>query len=48
MNIPPAALAELCELDNIVAVKEAGGDMSQIIKIKSLCKDKLDIYSGKR
>ncbi|GAA0123715.1 MAG: 4-hydroxy-tetrahydrodipicolinate synthase [Clostridium argentinense] len=46
MNIPPAALAELCELDNIVAVKEAGGDMSQIIKIKSLCKDKLDIYSG--
>lgn len=46
MNIPPSALAELCELDNIVAVKEASGDMSQIIKIKSLCKDKLDIYSG--
>lgn len=46
MNIPPSALAELCELDNIAAVKEASGDMSQIIKIKSLCKDKLDIYSG--
>lgn len=46
MNITPEMLKELCEFNNIVAVKEASGDMSQIIKIKSLCKDKLDIYSG--
>ncbi|GAA0124663.1 4-hydroxy-tetrahydrodipicolinate synthase [Clostridium sp. CTA-19] len=46
MNIPPEALKEICEFKNIVAVKEASGDMSQIIKIKALCKDKLDIYSG--
>ncbi|GAA0114562.1 4-hydroxy-tetrahydrodipicolinate synthase [Clostridium senegalense] len=46
MNIPPEVLKEICEFKNIVAVKEASGDMSQIIKIKALCKDKLDIYSG--
>lgn len=46
MNIPPEILKEICEFKNIVAVKEASGDMSQIIKIKALCEDKLDIYSG--
>ncbi|WP_040330159.1 4-hydroxy-tetrahydrodipicolinate synthase [Clostridium ihumii] len=46
MNISPSMLEKLCELKNITAVKEASGDMSQIIKIKALCKDKLDIYSG--
>lgn len=46
MNIPPKALVELCEIDNIVAVKEASGNISQIAEIKALCGDKLDIYSG--
>lgn len=46
MNIPPKALAELCEIENIVAVKEASGSISQIAEIKALCGDKLDIYSG--
>lgn len=46
MNIPPKALAELCTIDNIVAVKEASGNISQIAEIKALCGDKLDIYSG--
>jgi len=40
------ALFELCQLENIVAVKEASGNISQIAEIKALCKDKLDIYSG--
>jgi 4-hydroxy-tetrahydrodipicolinate synthase len=46
MNISPKALRELCQLDNIVAVKEASGNISQIAEIKYLCGDKLDIYSG--
>lgn len=46
LNILPSTLKELCEIDNIVAVKEASGNISQIAKIKALCKDKLDIYSG--
>lgn len=46
MNIPPKALAELCTIKNIVAVKEASGNISQIAEIKALCGDNLDIYSG--
>jgi 4-hydroxy-tetrahydrodipicolinate synthase len=46
MNITPKVLLELCEIPNIVAVKEASGNISQIAEIKALCGDKLDIYSG--
>ncbi|WP_123054350.1 4-hydroxy-tetrahydrodipicolinate synthase [Clostridium sp. JN-1] len=46
LNILPSTLKELCEIDNIAAIKEASGNISQIAKIKALCKDKLDIYSG--
>lgn len=46
LNITPSTLLKLCELKNIVAVKEASGDISQIARIKLLCGDKLDIYSG--
>ncbi|MCR1935339.1 4-hydroxy-tetrahydrodipicolinate synthase [Clostridium tepidum] len=46
LNITPATLKELCEDKNIVAVKEASGNISQIAQIKALCGDKLDIYSG--
>jgi 4-hydroxy-tetrahydrodipicolinate synthase len=46
MNLLPSTLKELCKYDNIVAVKEASGDISQIAKIKALCGDRLDIYSG--
>lgn len=46
LNILPKTLKVLCELDNIVAVKEASGNISQIAEIKALCGDKLDIYSG--
>ena len=46
MNITPKTLLQLCTDKNIVAVKEASGDISQIAKIKALCGDKLDIYSG--
>ncbi|MCB2289601.1 4-hydroxy-tetrahydrodipicolinate synthase [Clostridium sp. CS001] len=46
LNITPSTLLKLCEVQNIVAVKEASGDISQIAQIKSLCGDRLDIYSG--
>jgi len=46
MNILPSTLLQLCNLSNIVAVKEASGNISQIAEIKALCGDRLDIYSG--
>lgn len=46
MNISPSTLLEIIKYDNIVAIKEASGDISQIAKIKALCKERLDIYSG--
>ncbi len=45
-NITPETYAVLAEHPNIVAVKEAGGDISQVAKTAQLCGDKLDIYSG--
>ena len=45
-NIQPKTYPELCKHPNIVAVKEASGDISQVALIRSLCGDKIDIYSG--
>ncbi|MCM8711994.1 4-hydroxy-tetrahydrodipicolinate synthase [Clostridium sp. SYSU_GA19001] len=46
MNLEPKTIKALCKFPNIVAVKEASGNISQIAKIKSLCGDRIDIYSG--
>ncbi len=46
VNIKPDTYKELSKHQNIVAVKEASGDLSQIAEIKYLCDDDLDIYSG--
>lgn len=46
LNIAPKTLLKLCNLKNIVAIKEASGDISQIAQMKALCRDRLDIYSG--
>ena len=46
VNILPKTCLELSKLDNIVAIKEASGNISQIAKIASLCGDNLHIYSG--
>lgn len=45
-NLLPATVAALAEHPNIVGVKEASGNISQIAQIAALCGDKLDIYSG--
>lgn len=46
VNIAPKTCAELAKHKNIVAVKEASGNLSQIAEIKALCGDELAIYSG--
>lgn len=46
LNIMPNTCLELSKIDNIVGIKEASGDISQIAKIANLCKDNLWIYSG--
>ena len=37
---------ELSKIENIVAIKEASGNISQVAEIAMLCKDNLTIYSG--
>ena len=47
INIEPKTLLYLAEnVENIVAVKEASGNISQIADVAAMCKGKLDIYSG--
>lgn len=46
VNILPETCLELSKIENIVAIKEASGNISQIAKIAQLCKDNLYIYSG--
>ena len=45
-NILPETVAILAEHPNIVGIKEASGNISQIASIAALCGDKIDIYSG--
>lgn len=46
VNIEPNTCYELSKIKNIVAIKEASGNISQVAKIASLCGDDLHIYSG--
>lgn len=46
VNITPETCLELSKIDNIVAIKEASGNLSQVADIAHLCGDNLDIYSG--
>lgn len=45
-NITPEQLLKISVLNNVVAIKEASGNISQIVKMKALCDDNIDIYSG--
>ncbi len=46
-NILPATAAKLFnEYDNIVGIKEASGNISQVAELAALTEGKLDIYSG--
>ncbi len=46
VNIEPATLARLAELPEIIACKEASGNISQMAEIYNLCGDKMDLLSG--
>ena len=46
VNITPATCKKLSKIENIVAIKEASGNISQIAEIANLCGDDLHIYSG--
>ena len=46
VNILPKTCYVLSKVENIVAIKEASGNLSQIAEIAQLCGDNLNIYSG--
>ncbi|WP_066459524.1 4-hydroxy-tetrahydrodipicolinate synthase [Anaerotruncus rubiinfantis] len=46
VNIQPKTYQELAKHPNIVAVKEANGDLSALANTRNLCGDELDVYSG--
>lgn len=46
LNITPETLQILSEVENIVGVKEASGNISQIAEIAALCRENMIIYSG--
>lgn len=46
VNVLPETCLELSKIENIVAIKEASGNISQVAKIASLCGENLNIYSG--
>ncbi len=46
LNINPETCWELSKISNIVAIKEASGNISQVAQIANLCGDNLYIYSG--
>ena len=46
VNIKPETALKLSKIENIVAIKEASGDLSQIAQLANLCGDNLNIYSG--
>ena len=45
-NLLPETAAKLAEHPNIVGIKEAAGNMAQVVQLRALCGDKLAIYSG--
>ena len=46
VNILPETCYKLSQIDNIVGIKEASGDISQVAKIANLCGENFSIYSG--
>ncbi len=46
VNIEPATYEVLAEHENIVAIKEANGNLSKIVETMARVRGKLDLYSG--
>ncbi|MBE7030170.1 MAG: 4-hydroxy-tetrahydrodipicolinate synthase [Ruminococcaceae bacterium] len=45
-NIKPETMLALADVENIVGIKEASGDIVQAARIMALCGDRFDLYSG--
>lgn len=46
-NILPETAVKLCtEVENIVGIKEASGNIAQVVKLMALANGKVDVYSG--
>ncbi|MEM9806804.1 MAG: 4-hydroxy-tetrahydrodipicolinate synthase [Cyanobacteria bacterium P01_D01_bin.56] len=45
-NLEPPTVAALAEVPNIVAIKEASGDLDQVSEVRRLTSSSFDIYSG--
>lgn len=45
-NMQPETIARLGEIDNIVAIKEASGNLEQVSQIRRLTPPEFEIYSG--
>lgn len=46
VNLKPSMVAELAKIDNIVAIKEASGDLAQVAEVARLVPEDFAIYSG--
>ena len=46
VNISPSTVEKLSKIENIVAIKEASGNISQVAEIVRLCGEDFAIYSG--
>ncbi len=46
VNISPYVVSELCGHPKIAGIKEASGDMSQVVEIAKYIDDDFDLYSG--
>lgn len=46
VNMLPSTVARLAEIKNIVAIKEATGDMKQVSEVIRLCGDRMTVISG--
>ena len=45
-NLLPATVAELAKHPNIAAIKEASGNMSQVVDLIARCGEEITVYSG--
>ena len=46
VNISPEMIEKLCEIDNLVGIKEASGNMDQMVDMCRRVSNKIDIFSG--
>ncbi len=46
LNMEPSTVLQLAEIENIKAVKEASGNLGQIMELARIARGRIDIYSG--